>query len=126
MKSMTLAVAAAMVIGCGGGGGSAEDPIDQFDFGPPPSNEVLCAITIGQSTRAEVDELLGEPASVFEDSQRASAQYTFGNWVRGPQMSLFIEFDRGIVNENVSVHDLPFPGCWTEQLEALRADDAEF
>jgi hypothetical protein len=123
MKKMTMLGLAAILVACGGGGGT--DQLDQFDEGPPPSDEVLCQIIIGQSTRAQVENLLGEPASIFEDSQRASAQYTYGNWVEGPAISLFIEYDRGIVDEHVSVHDMPFPRCWAEQLEALQVDASE-
>jgi hypothetical protein len=116
-KTMTKCIFApaliALATGCGGGG---DDPPD-----PPnvPSEQVLCALTIGKSSPADALRALGPAASSSGGGDISTLDYQYGDFSRARSVSeiagLSLYFDEDELFHDASVVNIPFPQCWKDQ-----------
>ena len=121
MKQLAFGVALlATNMACSDGGGSKDAEEDYgFRDGPPPTETVLCALSVGVSTRADTIAVLGMPTSSVESAESAMVDYWYGDPLAGAVdelHSLSLRFDEDGLFSDVSVSNLPLPSCWRTQL----------
>lgn len=102
------------------GGDSSDMQMDRAYLQAVPSEELLCSFVIGETSRQDIMDALGEPTNVFESASGSSLQY----WVRSepgsPRVILFGFEPDGILSDMLT-QQVPFPECWREQLDAIEA-----
>lgn len=121
-KYTYLSALIACVIGCGAGGGDDESSLNV------PSEQVLCGLTIGTSSRADALRALGPAASSSAVAEHSSLDYQYG--VEGATSvsdiaALSLDFDEDEIFEDATVLNIPFPQCWKDQqarAQALASD----
>lgn len=117
-KTLVFSLCAVLFSAACGGGGS--DPESDIEFIQAiPSEETLCSLSIGVSTRAEVEEALGEPTNFSEGQGGSILQYWYGTaqqFGMGNVRTIVIVFDPANIFESPSVDGLPFPQCWRDEL----------
>jgi hypothetical protein len=72
-----------------------------------PKVETFCQITIGRSTTADVEQVLGSP-QFSHDAGRGSVSYTYE--YDGGQ-TLRMSFRMGLLHD-AAVENMPYPACW--------------
>lgn len=102
-----------LFIGCGAGDGGEETSPNV------PSEQVLCALTIGKSSPADALRALGPAASSSGGSDISFLEYQYGDFSRATSVSeiaeLRLAFDEDEVFYDASVVNIPFPQCWKDQ-----------
>lgn len=123
MKHLALGIAL-LAVACSDGGGSENTEVDYgFRDGPPPTEAVLCKLSVGVSTKADALALLGMPTSSVESADSAMVDYWYGDPLSGAVdelHSVSLRFDEDGLFFDVSVNNLPLPSCWREQLVQRR------
>lgn len=94
---------------------------DEGEGRAPPSEQQLCALTIGESSRDDVVAALGPASSTTGGGTLTLLQYDYGSGVAlrvEDVTSLMIQLDEAGIFADATVINVPFPGCWTAQLRA--------
>jgi hypothetical protein len=132
MKKFEYGAAAlvlAVCVGCGGGGdgarnGGPDDLADDIGLIAELQTEAeLCSLTIGGSTRADVEDVLGAPTNESESSLGVQLQYWYGSYQEfslGQGVTILISFDTAGTLEEPLVMGMTFPQCWRDQLAATK------
>lgn len=121
------ALIVAVLLGCGGGGGKEanDDLADQIGLIEEfPTDAELCSLTMGVSTRADVEDVLGAPTNESETSLGVLLQYWYGSYQEfglGQGATLAMPFDTNGALGEPSATGLTFPQCWRDQLAARDA-----
>jgi hypothetical protein len=102
-----------VVAGCGGGGGH---PDNGLQFGKTvPSEATLCSFTMGETTREQVETVLGPPTNFSDDDLGTSVQYWYGNAaVLADFRTMLLAFDESGIFESASLSQMPYPQCWRD------------
>jgi hypothetical protein len=119
MHKYLTAVVVCLSLGCGSD--------DEGDFRAPPSEELLCSLTIGESSRDDIAAALGPATAVTSSGGLSLLQYEYGRTDRvalsvSEVSSLMIVVNEDDRFEDATAINVPFPDCWTVQIEAR--DDA--
>jgi hypothetical protein len=116
-----LSLASLSIVGCGGGGGDDEDSSLNT-----PSEQVLCSLTIGQSNREDVLRALGPAASTTAVAEFSMLDYQYGDFETATSLSevagLNIVLDEDGLFDDATVINIPFPKCWSDEIEARKRE----
>lgn len=98
------------------GGDDDESRVD------PPPEQVLCALSVGRSSRADVVEALGPATASTNGADLSLLHYDYsGPGVAtsvGDVVTLMIVLDENDVFADANTTNIPFPECWSAELEA--------
>ncbi len=117
MKSKFVLCYAALgsALACGDGGG------DEDDGSSPPSEQVLCSLSIGESSQEEVIAALGPATAVTSSGGLVLLNYDYGGsgvaLSLGDVSTLMLVLDDDVFFDATAIN-VPFPDCWTRQIEA--------
>lgn len=115
MPKFCIAMFVTLVLNACGGGSDDNSDYDQQFIEEVPTEAVLCSLTPGVATRADVERVLGEPTGYTESPQRAILQYWYGSlqeFARLNQKVIVVSFNAESILETPSVDGIPFPECW--------------
>jgi len=124
IKAMMSMFCVASLVACGGGGGRADEETGYAFLEAVPSDEVLCSFVVGETTQAEVLDVLGEPTNYSGDTRGSFLQYwigSLGEIERSGVRGVYFSFGVDGTLESPSVTQIPFPQCWRDQLAARDA-----
>lgn len=90
-----------------------------------PTTEELCSVTIGESHRDWVEQVLGSATVVYETADSLSMTYSFGSPLSGQQFHVTFEFDTEGIVVDPFTSGVEFPQCWRLDLAEGPTQPAE-
>jgi hypothetical protein len=128
-RYLYIVLAATLAAACGA---ATEDPVEELgeDAGAEqvvlpsdaePTEAEFCEIAFGESGRADVERVLGEPDTTRDTGARALLLYVFS----GGNVTIALHLDADVFRE-FTVYGGHVPACWAEakrkSLESHRSD----
>lgn len=113
MRNYLTAIMTCLSFACGSDDGERREP---------PSEQVLCSLTVGTSPREEVIAALGPATASTSNGDLSLLHYEYGESEVAVSVadvsSLMIVLDENGVFEDATAINVPFPECWSTQIEA--------
>lgn len=96
---------------------------DDGDYRAPPSEEQLCSLTVGVSSRADIVAALGPATAVSSSGAVSLLQYEYGDSGRvalslGEVSSLMLVVNDDDRFEDATAINVPIPECWSAEFAA--------
>jgi hypothetical protein len=122
MPKCCFAMFVTLVLTACGGDGSDEDAESGFKFHDEvPTEQVLCSLTPGVSTLADVERVLGEPTHYSATPRSVSLQYWYGSlqdFGTGNIKAILVSFNADGILESPLLDGIQLPSCWRAQSNA--------
>jgi hypothetical protein len=73
-------------------------------------------LTIGATTREQVESILGEPTNFSDSVLGSTLQYWYGDFATpGNFRTILVNFNPQGIFDGATTTEVPYPSCWREQ-----------